>query len=286
MHHCQSHAAQPASRGPASRSRPPGYARRVTAESPGSACARPGAVRRQAVVPVLAEGGGRDQPSPAVPAAATAACYRGLQPLPSRALLTALAGGVALAAAFPPAGWWPLAAAGPALLVLALWRQRLRMALATGAVFGLAFFFPLAVPLAGQPGLVRLGCARRRRDRHLHGAGRRAVAVAAAAARGRWRYGPIGRVTWPRRSAAAGHWEGFPWGRLGDEPGNLARGPLGTAIGGPAFLTFLLALTGTCVAWLVLGSPARMTGPGDSGGQQAVCQIAAVATALVLAHRA
>ena len=59
------------------------------------------------------------------------------------AMLTALAGGLALAAAFPQAGIWPLAAVGPALLAIALWRQRARIALAAGAVFGLAFFFPL-----------------------------------------------------------------------------------------------------------------------------------------------
>src|ERR1700728_93966 len=60
-----------------------------------------------------------------------------------QALLVAIAGGLALAAAFPPAGWWPLAAVGPALLAIALWRQRLRIALAAGLVFGLGFFFPL-----------------------------------------------------------------------------------------------------------------------------------------------
>ena len=41
--------------------------------------------------------------------------------LPLRwALPAALAGGLALAAAFPPAGIWPLAAVGPALLTMAL----------------------------------------------------------------------------------------------------------------------------------------------------------------------
>ena len=41
-------------------------------------------------------------------------------------LALAIAGGLATAAAFPPAGFWPLAAAGPALLVVALWRRSLR----------------------------------------------------------------------------------------------------------------------------------------------------------------
>ena len=202
-------------------------------------------------------------PSPAVPAAATAArlaAGRGLSP--ALGLLTALAGGVALAAAFPPAGWWPLAAAGPALLVLALWRQRLRMALATGAVFGLAFFgllFPWLVNLAwyawaalavvetviftalvvGQWLMLRL----------------RLWPLAVA---GWWVLAEGVRDRWP--------WEGFPWGRLVMSQAT-APDVRWVAIGGPAFLTFLLALTGTCLAWLVLGSPARLTGPGDSGGR-------------------
>ena len=55
----------------------------------------------------------------------------------------ALAGGLALDAAFPPIGFWPLAAAGPALLVLALWRRSLRGSFVIGLIFGVAFFFPL-----------------------------------------------------------------------------------------------------------------------------------------------
>src|SRR5262245_39553467 len=54
---------------------------------------------------------------------------------PPLALVTALAGGLALAAAFPPAGFWPLAVIGPALLTVALWQQRARVALAASFVF-------------------------------------------------------------------------------------------------------------------------------------------------------
>src|ERR1700722_11390091 len=53
------------------------------------------------------------------------------------------AGGVARAVAFPPAGLWPLAAVGPALLVIALYRQGLRASFVIGLVFGIAFFVPL-----------------------------------------------------------------------------------------------------------------------------------------------
>ena len=55
----------------------------------------------------------------------------------------ALTGGLALTAAFPPIGIWPLAPAGPALLAVALWRRGLRASLLAGLVFGLAFFVPL-----------------------------------------------------------------------------------------------------------------------------------------------
>jgi apolipoprotein N-acyltransferase len=59
------------------------------------------------------------------------------------AVAVALVGGLALDAAFPPAGFWPLAAAGPALLALALWRRSLRGSFLIGLVFGVAFFVPL-----------------------------------------------------------------------------------------------------------------------------------------------
>ncbi len=172
----------------------------------------------------------------------------GGRPLPVLlALAAALAGGLALAAAFPPVGVWPLAACAPALLVLALWRQRLRTAVAVGAVFGLAFFCPLfswvvnvawyawaalavaesvvfAALTAGQWLLLRL------RAWPLAVAG---WWVAAEAVRSRWPWGfPWGRLVMSQASAPTAHW---------------------VAIGGPASLTFLLALCGTCLAWLTLG---------------------------------
>src|SRR6201999_2469934 len=68
------------------------------------------------------------------------------QPAPLRlgwALLTALASGLLLAAAFAPVGAWPLAVVSPALLVLALSGRSLRAAFSVCLAFGLAFFFPL-----------------------------------------------------------------------------------------------------------------------------------------------
>jgi apolipoprotein N-acyltransferase len=199
------------------------------------------------------------------------------------ALLTAMAGGLVLAAAFPPVAFWPLAAVGPTLLILALWRQRLRVALAAGALFGLAFFYPLLsweinvawyvwVALAtgeavifaaltiGQWLLLRL----------------RAWPLAVA---GWWVAAEAVRDRWP--------WGGFPWGRL---VMSQATAPTvrWVAVGGPVFLTFLVALTGTCLAWLILGpagAPAgRIPGVGSARpGRQRTLAAASLAAAAAVA---
>jgi len=195
------------------------------------------------------------------PAAQTAVA--GPRPGPARrlpgwlSLLTALAGGLALTAAFPPAGFWPLAAVGPALLTVALWRQRARVALAAGAVFGFAFFGPLlswevnlawyvwlalavgetiifAVLTIGQWLLLRL----------------RAWPVAVA---GWWVLAEAVRDRWP--------WGGFPWGRLVMSQ-SAAPTVRWVGIGGPPFLSFLIALAGASLAWLLIGSGGWRERPG------------------------
>jgi apolipoprotein N-acyltransferase len=169
------------------------------------------------------------------------------------ALLIALAGGLALTAAFPPAGVWPLAPLGPALLVVALWRRSLRASFVVGLVFGLALFVPLlswlinlawyawgALALAeavifalltiGQQMLLRL----------------RAWPVAVA---GWWVAAEALRDRWPYA---------FPWGRLAMSQAGAPTAPW-TAIGGAPLLSFLLALVGSTLAWVLLapGGAAR-----------------------------
>ncbi len=187
--------------------------------------------------------------TPAPPAGPVPAGFR----LPARlALLAALGGGAALAAAFPPVGAWPLAAAGPALLAVALWRRSLRGSLLVGLAFGLAFFCPLlswlvnvawyawaalavvqalifAVLAVGQRLLLRL------RAWPLAVAG---WWVAAEAVRARWPYA-------------------FPWGRLAMSQAGAPTARW-SAIGGAPLLTFVVALTGACLAWLLL-APGRGT---------------------------
>ncbi len=174
---------------------------------------------------------------------------------PRFALLLALAGGLLLAGAFPPAGIWPLAAVAPALLTIALWRQRARTALAAGLAFGLGLFGPLvsweinlawyvwAALALGEAiifGVLVIGQWLLLRVRFWP------VAVA-----GWWVLAEAVRDRWP--------WGGFPWGRL---VMSQAEAPTvrWVAVGGPVFLSFLIALTGACLAWLLIGPAAGRPG--------------------------
>ena len=161
-----------------------------------------------------------------------------------------MAGGLALAAAFPPAGVWPLAPLGPALLVVALQGRSLRASFLAGLLFGLALFVPLlswlinlawyawaalaiaeavifALLAAGQRVLLSL----------------RAWPVAVA---GWWVAAEALRDRWPYA---------FPWGRLAMSQAGAPTAPW-AAIGGAPLLTFLLALTGSTLAWLLLAPAA------------------------------
>ena len=202
-----------------------------------------------------------------------------------QAVAVALAGGLALDAAFPPVGFWPLAAAGPALLVLALWRRSLRGSFLIGLAFGLAFFVPL---LSWVLNVAWYAWAA------LAGADTLILAVAAIGQRLLLRLRP-----WPL--AVAGWWVaveslrdrwpygGFPWGRLVMSQAG-APTQRWVAVGGPYLLTFLIALAGACLAWLILGpAGSRRSRPGRALPGQALAGQALAGRALadrVLAGRA
>jgi len=162
------------------------------------------------------------------------------------ALLAAVAGGLILTVAFPPAGAWPLAPLGPALLVLALQGRSLRASFAVGLLFGLAFFIPLlswlinlawyawaalAIAEAVIFALLAVG------QRVLLSLRAWPVAVA-----GWWVAAEALRDRWPYA---------FPWGRLAMSQAGTPTAPW-TAIGGAPLLSFLLALAGSTLAWLLL----------------------------------
>jgi apolipoprotein N-acyltransferase len=195
----------------------------------------------------LAERAGRPAPEPLL--------------RPRLALPTALAGGLALAAAFAPAGLWPFAVAGPALLVVALWGRSLRGSFAAGLVFGLAFFFLLLVWVVNLAWFAWLALAV---------ASALIFAVFAVAQRllltlrwwppavaGWWVAAEAFRDRWP--------WGGFPWGRLAMSQAGLPTQGW-AAIGGAPLLSFVVALTGATLAWvLVCGLSGDRTGAARAG---------------------
>ncbi len=167
-------------------------------------------------------------------------------------------------------GIWPLAAAGPALLVIALYRQGLRASFVIGLVFGIAFFVPLlswlvnvawyawaalAIAEAAIFGLLAVG------QRLLLGLPGWPLAVG-----GWWVAAEAMRARWPYA---------FPWGRLAmSQAGAPTAG--WAAIGGPPLLSFLVAVTGAMLAWLVLRVAVRR---GTSRRRLALGVVATAATA-------
>jgi apolipoprotein N-acyltransferase len=215
--------------------------------------------------------------------ATVARAERGVAPdrvlRPRYALLLALAGGLLLAGAFPPVGFWPLAAVGPALLTIALWRQRARIALLAGLAFGLAFFVPLLTWLINVAWYVWA-----------------ALAIAEAVlfaieAMGQWlllrlRVWPLAVAGWwVTAEAIRARWPwGFPWGRLAMSQ-SAAPTARWVAVGGPVLLTFLIALAGACLAWLVIG-PVPWAGTAEPAAGRRPGGRARIGAALALAATA
>jgi len=177
------------------------------------------------------------------------------------ALLISVAGGLALYASFPPAGLWPLAVLGPALLVLALTGRSLRGSFGCALVFGLAQFVPLLSWLINLAWYAWAALA-----------GSEAVIFALLAIGQRLL---LRLPYWP--VAVAGWWvlvEGvrdrwpyaFPWGRLAMSQ-SVAPDVRWVAFGGAPLLSFLIALTGAMLARAVLsrGDDPPQTPPAPGG---------------------
>jgi apolipoprotein N-acyltransferase len=168
------------------------------------------------------------------------------------AFLVALAGGLLLAVSFPPVGIWPLAPLGVALLTVALAGRNLRASFACGLVFGVAFFFPLlswvinvwwfawtALALGSAVILAVLAIAQRLLLR-LPGW---PVAVA-----GWWVSLEALRDRFP--------FGGFPWGRLAMSQASAPTAGW-AAVGGAPVLSFVVALVGASLGWLILSALGR-----------------------------
>jgi apolipoprotein N-acyltransferase len=187
------------------------------------------------------------------------------------ALLISVIGGLALFAAFPPVDAWPLAAAGPGLLAVALTGRSLRASFGCGLAFGLALFLPLISWLVNEAwyawgilaGVLALIFA-------VLAVGQRLLLNLPywpAAVAGWWVLAEAIRDRWPYA---------FPWGRLAMSQ-SVAPDVRWVAIGGAPLLSFLVALVGAVFAWAMLAS--RTGGPGRLRRVLA----AVVTTGLVLA---
>jgi apolipoprotein N-acyltransferase len=183
--------------------------------------------------------------------------------------LVAVIGGVCLALAFPPYGAWPLVIAGPALLVISLAGRTLRGSFLCGLVFGLSFYLFLLSWLVNVAWYAWLGLA---------GAEAVIFAVLTIALRLllNLRYWPVAAAAWwVSMEGLHDRWPwAFPWGRLAmSQAGTPDAGWM--AIGGAPLLTFLLALAGAVVAWVVL--------TGDKKRRRWLAGIAVMTIGLILA---
>ena len=177
------------------------------------------------------------------------------------ALLTALASGLLLAAAFAPVGVWPLAVVSPALLVVALSGRSLRAAFTVGLVFGLAFFFPLLAWVINLAWFAWVALA-------IASALIFAVFAVAQRLLLNLRYWPLAVAGWWVAAEAFRDrwpWGGFPWGRLAMSQAGLPTQGW-AAIGGPPVLSFVVALTGATLAWVLLLRADGAARAADGGG--------------------
>ena len=189
----------------------------------------------------------QDQPATRAPAAAGAAAR---PPLRLRwALLIALAAGLLLAAAFPPQGLWPLAFISPGLLIVALNGRSLRSAFVVGLIFGLAFNFPLVAWVINLAWYAWVALA-------IASAVIFAVFTVAQRLLLNLRWWPLAVAGWWVATEALRDrwpWGGFPWGRLAmSQAGVPTQG--WAAIAGPPALTFMVALVGASLGWVLLSA--------------------------------
>ena len=162
--------------------------------------------------------------------------------------LAAVGAGVLLWASFPPRPLWYLAPLGVTVIVLVMRGRSLRAGFGLGYLAGLGFLVPLlpwvGVYVGAVPWLA------------LAAAEAVAVGVFGTAVTRLWRV--PGAPLWMAcawvgteglRSRVPFH--GFPWGRLAFGQSDGALLPLASLAGSPG-LTFAVAITGTCLAGLVV----------------------------------
>lgn len=168
-----------------------------------------------------------------------------------RPALTATAGGVVAAASVQPVGLWPLGLVGAALLTLAWWQARSRLARAVaGGVWALSMLLCTTFWVTDFQAVGYVVLA-------LLGASFFTAAGALVPPGGAWAgVGAAGAVTVAEALRARVPFQGFPMGGL---PQGQAGGPLAPAarLGGTTLLTLAAALVGAALAEAVRRRPLR-----------------------------
>ncbi|MCW3843441.1 apolipoprotein N-acyltransferase [Micromonospora yasonensis] len=189
----------------------------------------------------------------------------------------AVAAGLALLAAFPPYGVWPLALAGVALLAAATHRRRLRAGAGLGFLAGVALFAPLLEWTNLHTGYLPWLLLSLLQAGYLALLGAATAWVSPLVDRYRWGWPVVTGLLWVGQEALRDRtpFGGFPWGRLAFSQDTSPLLRL-AALGGAPLVTFAVALAGgllVALAWRDWRRPA--------GHWRPVAGLAAVLAALL-----
>ncbi|MEH1165014.1 apolipoprotein N-acyltransferase [Micromonospora sp. CPCC 205539] len=157
----------------------------------------------------------------------------------------AVVAGLALLAAFPPYGVWPLAPVGVALLAAAAHRRRLRAGAGLGFLTGVALFAPMLSWTNLHTGYLPWVLLSLLQAGYLALLGAATAWVSPLADRGRWAWPALTGLLWAGQEALRDRtpFGGFPWGRLAFSQDSSPLLRL-AALGGAPLVTFAVALVG------------------------------------------
>jgi apolipoprotein N-acyltransferase len=178
----------------------------------------------------------------------------GRRPLPARvAVPMAVAAGLAMLAAFPPYGWWPLAPVGVALLAAAAHRRRMRAGAGLGFLTGVALFAPMLEWTNLHTGYLPWVLLSLLQAGYLALLGAATGYVSPLVDRWRWSWPALTGLLWVGQEALRDRtpFGGFPWGRLAFSQGDSPLLRL-AVLGGAPLVTFAVALSGgllVAAAW-------------------------------------
>ena len=179
------------------------------------------------------------------------------------AVITAVAAGVALLAAFPPFDLWWLAPIGVAALGAACHRRRFRAGLGLGMVTGVAFFGPLLSWTSTQVGQVPWIMLSLLESGYLALLGGGLALVSRLVDRHRSWWPVVVASLWTAQEALRDRtpFGGFPWGRLAFSQADSPLADLAW-LGGAPLVGFAVAGVGGLLLAIAWCRPYRMTAAG------------------------